>query len=107
MEQQSARMTFANRFMANVLRSPLHPLVGKTLLITVTGRKTGKAYTLPVNYSQKGDVITIISRRFRTWWRNVRGGAQVTLHLHGKDVKGWAAVIEDNPGVVAALAGYV
>jgi nitroimidazol reductase NimA-like FMN-containing flavoprotein (pyridoxamine 5'-phosphate oxidase superfamily) len=73
----------------------------------VRGRQSGKPYTLPVNYSRTGDMVTIISRRERTWWRNVRGGALVTLHLDGRDVKSWATVAEDDAGVAAALTEFV
>ena len=107
MEQQNFWMRFANQMLTAILFSPLYPLGGKSLLITVSGRKSGKAYTLPVNYSRVGDVVTIISRRGRTFWRNVRGGAPVTLHLDGRDVDGWATVTEDDPGMVAALTAYV
>jgi hypothetical protein len=48
-----------NDFMAWVLRSPFHGMLsGGMLLVTVTGRKTGKAYTLPVEYVQEGRLHT-------------------------------------------------
>ena len=44
--------TIFNPFMVWLLRSPLHKLASKnTLLITFTGRKSGKKYTTPVNYA--------------------------------------------------------
>jgi hypothetical protein len=40
-----------NDFMSWVLRSPLHGMLSNSMmLITVKGHKTGKEYTLPVNY---------------------------------------------------------
>ncbi len=101
---------FSNRFMAAVLRSPLHGLLsGSVMLITVTGRKSGKAYTTPVNYTRlgEGESLGVISYRQRTWWRNLRGGAAVTLRLKGRDVPGQATVIEDDGGVAAALAAIL
>ena len=89
-----------------MLQSPLHGLAGRSLLITVTGRKSGARYTLPVNYMRSGDVITILSRRERTWWRNLRGGAPVTLHVGGKDVPGQGTAIEDEAEVAQALQAY-
>ena len=106
MEQQNVSNRRANLVMIATLRSPLYMLAGKSLLITVTGRKSSKQYTLPVNYSRAGDVVTILSRRDRTWWRNLRNGAPVMLHLRGKDVQGWATVIEDNTEVANALKAY-
>jgi deazaflavin-dependent oxidoreductase (nitroreductase family) len=80
--------------------------MGDSLVITVTGRKTGRLYSVPVNYSQSGDKVTIISRRDRTWWRNLRGGAEVILRQRGRDVRGRATVIEDDEGVVTALTDF-
>jgi hypothetical protein len=40
-----------NDFMSWFLRSPLHGLLSNgMMLLTVTGRKTGKKYTTPVGY---------------------------------------------------------
>jgi deazaflavin-dependent oxidoreductase (nitroreductase family) len=97
-----------NQFMKATLRSPLHRLLsGGLALITVTGRKSGKPYTTPVNYLRRGDRLSIVSFRSRTWWRNLRGGAPVTLRLQGEDVKGWATVVEDYPAVAAALTDHL
>ncbi len=106
MAEQSGWMRFGNGMMTWVLRSPLHGLAGRSLLITVTGRKSGARYTLPVNYTRSCDTITILSRRERTWWRNLRGGAPVTLHVGGKDLHGQATVIEDEAEVAKALQAY-
>lgn len=41
----------ANPVVTWLLRSSLHGILsGSTLLITVTGRKSGRIYTIPVNY---------------------------------------------------------
>ena len=77
------------------------------VLITVTGHKSGRVYTVPVNYLRQGDIIRIVSFRERTWLRNLRGGAPVTLRLRGQDVKGWGDVIEDDQGVAAGLTAHV
>lgn len=97
-----------NQFTKVILRSPLHGLLsGSTMLITVTGRKSGKAYTTPVNYVRHRDVVYITSRRERTWWRNLRGGGPVTLRLQGQNVQGRAIAIEDDQGVSAGLTAYL
>ncbi len=88
MERQKFFSRVANQTLQTVLHSPLHSLAdSRSTIITVTGRKTGKLYVVPVNYWRQGDVVRIISRRNRTWWRNLRGGVSVTLCLDGKDVK--------------------
>ncbi len=97
-----------NGFMKALLRSPLHRLLSKsTMLITFTGRKSGKVYTTPVNYVRDGDQVTVVSMRDRTWWRNLRGGARITLRLEGQEVEAWGEVIEDDEAVVAGLMGYL
>jgi deazaflavin-dependent oxidoreductase (nitroreductase family) len=74
-----------NPFVSALLRSPLHGLLGtKFMLVSVTGRKTGRTYTTPVNYVRQGDTLTVISRRGRTWWRNHSKPAPVLVRLRGK-----------------------
>jgi deazaflavin-dependent oxidoreductase (nitroreductase family) len=97
-----------NSIMAFVLRSPLHGMLSKnTMLITYSGRKSGKAYTTPVNYIQVEDGLLVTSYRKRTWWRNLRGGASVTLRLQGKDRQATAEVYEDDENVTRYLAAYL
>lgn len=89
------------RTMKFLLRSPFHRLVSKSvLLITFTGRKSGKAYTTPVDYSQTGDSVSIFTHA--SWWKNLSGGAPVTLRLRGRDVPGHAEPVADDKQAVAA-----
>lgn len=60
-----------NNFVKFFLRTPLYVFMGDTMLITVTGLKTGVKYTTPVGFYRDGDTLWIISSRDRTWWRNV------------------------------------
>ena len=79
-----------------ILRSPLHGLMDKSaILITVTGRKSGKEYTIPVSYMRDGDTLLMISQREHSWWKNLRGGAQVTLYLQGHSLKAIGEVFTD------------
>jgi len=97
-----------NPIFAALLRSPLHGLMDSgTMLVSVTGRRSGRVYTAPVNYHQDGDRLTIISLRERTWWRNLRRGAELGVHLRGTARRGQASVIEDEASVAAALGGYL
>lgn len=97
-----------NVFMKWILRSPLHGMLSKnTMLITVTGRKSGRPITTPVNYVRDGNVLSVTSYRHRTWWRNLRGGAPVTLRLLGKDIHATANVIEDDAGVSRGLMAHL
>ncbi len=97
-----------NPIMKLVLRSPLHGVMSKnTMLITYTGRRSGKTYTTPVNYLQEDNEITIFSLRHRTWWRNLRDGAQVTVKIKGKTLKATTQAIEDNKTVAKGLLTYL
>jgi deazaflavin-dependent oxidoreductase (nitroreductase family) len=97
-----------NDFMSWVLRSPLHGMLSKgMMLITVTGRKTGRKYTTPVEYYDQGGYLWVITSRDRKWWRNVRGGAEVGLLLKRKPVTALAEAILDEAEVEAQLMEYV
>jgi deazaflavin-dependent oxidoreductase (nitroreductase family) len=97
-----------NDFMAWVLRSPFHGMLSNgMMLITVTGRKTGKKYTTPVGFYREGDMLWILTSRDRTWWKNLCGGADVGLLLKRKQVSGFAELELDEPAVQARLSDYV
>ena len=97
----------ANDFVALMLRSPLHALLGSTMLITVCGRRSGKPNTTPVNYCRRGDTLWILSSRTRNWWRNIGPRSIVQLHLQGRDLAGTAELILDQAAVAALLGEYV
>ena len=97
-----------NDFMAWVLRSPLHGMLSNgMMLITITGRKTGKTYTTPVGYYMEDGTMWVITSRERTWWRNLQGGAKVDLLLKRKPVKGFADVELDERSVEAGIVEYL
>ncbi len=97
----------ANDFVVLALRSPLHVLMGETMLITLTGRKTGRKITVPVNYTQECDELWVLSSRDRTWWRNLLKGGEVVVRLHGHEFKGLAEVVLDEAAVAAQLGRYI
>lgn len=91
---------FVTQTMKFVLRSPMHGMVSKTvLLITFTGRKSGKTYTTPVDNSRDGDQVYIFTHA--NWWRNLLGGAPVTLRIQGREFQGLAEPIAEDKGDVA------
>lgn len=97
-----------NPIMRWLIRSPLHFFVSKNMmLMTYTGRKSGKTYTTPMNYLTIGDYLYTISSRERVWWRNLRAGAPVTLRLRGKDVPAQAEAIEDPDQVASSLQQFL
>lgn len=98
----------ANPFVRLILRSPLHGLFSAALLlITYRGRKSGKEYTLPVEYVQDGKRIYIIPGwpEKKTWWRNLKGGLPVKLTLRGQEVTGNGIVLEQPKDAEEILHG--
>jgi len=87
-----------------LLHSPLHRFLDKhTMLVTVTGCKSGKLYTLPVSYLRDGETLLVISQKDRTWWKNLQGGAQVTVSLQGHDLKTQGETFTDTETVANNL----
>jgi hypothetical protein len=97
-----------NPIMVWLLQSPLHGMLsGSMMVIEYKGRKSGKAYRLPIGYkSVKGTLLTVSYKR-RTWWRNLRGGVPVTIRLQGKDVKAIVEVVENEEGVMDGLKAFI
>jgi hypothetical protein len=94
----------ANDFVKLLLRSPFHGLLSRSvLLITLTGRRSGQLISVPVEYYQIGEELWITSRRERTWWRNLTGGAEVGLRLRGRQRNGDAELVVDKPTVTSKL----
>jgi deazaflavin-dependent oxidoreductase (nitroreductase family) len=92
-----------NPTMRLLLRSPLHGIVsGSLMLITFTGRRSGRRYTTPVRYLQSGDVVRCFTASESKWWRNLKGGAEVALRIRGRDRRYHAVAIDDDPARVRA-----
>jgi len=96
-----------NKFMIWILRSPLHGMLDKsTLLVTVSGRKSGRQITTPVNYVRDGDTLWVTSTRQRAWWRNLRGGAPLTVRLGGVEYRAAGEALESESAVADGLRLY-
>ena len=80
-----------------LLRSPLHGLLSHELMVlSFTGRKSGKQYAVPVSYLQRDNRLYFSC--LAGWWQNLPG-AQVTVRLRGQDRHGTAARIADPEGI--------
>ena len=101
-----------NRAMIRVLRSRFSRLVDRGLmLVTVSGRHSGRPYTLPVQYVQDGRTLWVYAGGAgKTWWRNLIGGAHVHVLLRRRTHLGWATAHtpDTDPDVVQeGLRRYV
>jgi len=89
----------ANPLVRLILRSPFHGMLSAALLlITYHGCKSGKEYTLPIQYAQDKKTIYIIpgAPENKIWWRNLCRGAPVQILLAGKSLSGEANVLQGN-----------
>jgi len=95
-------MRVANVFVSALLRSPLHGVLsGQLLVLSYTGRKSGRRYQLPIVYRRDVENVTLIAGN--PWWVNMRGGAPVTLRIAGVELRGVATPVEDREQAARAL----
>jgi hypothetical protein len=107
------RLAWVNRYVnpvvRAVLRSPAHPVLSSHLmLLTVTARRSGREFTIPVGYEER-DGRLLVSLQWperKRWWHNVDGGAPVGVLLRGGARTGTARVVREAgrpAGVVVEL----
>jgi hypothetical protein len=96
-----------NDFVRFMLRTPMRFLMGSTLLVTVTGRKTEKKYSVPVSYFREEGCLWVMTSRDRTWWRNVRDGARISIFLNGQTLDAFATAELDEKTVENRMIDYI
>ncbi len=70
-----------------LLATPLHSLMsGRLMLLSFTGRKTGRSYRTPVSYVRVGDSLLVPGGG--AWWKNLERMSQTQVCLRGV----WRAV---------------
>ena len=75
------------------------------MLIRLTGRRTQRVYTIPVRYLKNGDAVWAFTSLETTWWKNLRGGATVTLRIGGEERPYRAEAIADAPDEIRSALG--
>jgi len=97
----------ANAFMKGIICSPLHPLLGDSFaVIAVTGRKTGRRISTPINVTRQADGFSVVSYRTRNWWRNLLGGRAGELRVAGETIAVTARIIDQPAEVRDGLREY-
>lgn len=97
----AAAIRVLNPIMRALLRSPAHGLVSKHLmLLMVTGRKSGRVYTIPVGRHEADGELVVSAAG--TWRHNLRGGAPVRVVLEGRERAGYAELVDDPDQVAQA-----
>lgn len=92
----------ANERMVERLRKPT--LLGRILrrritVLSYTGNRSGRTYTMPVGYKQHGDTVLLQSKygsAEKTWWRNFTGGGrEATILVNGRERTGHAVATKN------------
>ena len=83
--------------------------IGRSVaLISWTGRRSGRRYTIPVSYFRGRDgEVTVLSRRSRAWWRNFSEQPNVELRLAGATVRGQARASIGEEGALPTLTEFL
>ncbi len=69
------------------------PLGRRLMLLTLTGRKTGRTYRQPVSYVRDGE--TLLTPGGGKWKLNIEDGCAVPVRLRGRDLEVVPQVIGD------------
>jgi deazaflavin-dependent oxidoreductase (nitroreductase family) len=83
---QRMRRRLVNPLVSVVLSSRMHPVLsGSTVLLTYSGWRSGRLYTLPVMYARDGEDLLLVAgaHRKRAWWRNFTQLSDVEVLLRG------------------------
>jgi deazaflavin-dependent oxidoreductase (nitroreductase family) len=97
---------FFNPLLVWLLRSPFHWLAsGRVMLITYTGRRTGRRITIPVSYRTSDSQlrVTVGQYRQKQWWRNLPTESPVELQLRGRRVPAMARAVEEGDALRVLL----
>jgi deazaflavin-dependent oxidoreductase (nitroreductase family) len=93
---------YFNPFTRLVLGSRAHRMMsGRLMLLSFTGRRTGRSYTTPVSYVREGTDLLVPGGG--TWWKNLTSGT-ARVRLQGK----WHVVTPEvirEPVAMSAVLG--
>jgi deazaflavin-dependent oxidoreductase (nitroreductase family) len=88
-------MRLDNLLISAVLRSPAHHVLSRsTILLRYRGRKSGREYTIPVQYAEDDGqlVLYAMGAESKQWWRNLRD-AEVDVLLRGEWRRAQARIV--------------
>jgi deazaflavin-dependent oxidoreductase (nitroreductase family) len=111
----TTRTTRDFRFLKMLLRLQVFMLrrgmMGKAsdalMVITTTGRKTGRQHSTPIGYLQDGDMFIAINPQGRSnWYKNVLANPAVTLNIKGRDIPAEGAQFTDEAEIARLFDLY-
>ncbi|MGB2718279.1 MAG: nitroreductase/quinone reductase family protein [Rhodococcus sp. (in: high G+C Gram-positive bacteria)] len=94
-----------NKVFVVVMKAPvLDRVLGRSMgILTYTGRKSGKEFSLPVAYRRTGNhvKVAVAVPDKKSWWRNFESdGGRVDVDLAGVHHSGLAVATRDDRGRV-------
>jgi deazaflavin-dependent oxidoreductase (nitroreductase family) len=95
-----------NPLMRLLLRLPIRPMQERLLLVTFTGRKSGRTQTIPLSYVEDPDGSLLIPGG-GAWKWNLADGRPVQIRLRGRDRRAQAELIRDPAEVERLLPTMV
>lgn len=68
------------------------------LLLTTTGRKTGRPRTTPLRYLREGDAYMIVAsnwgqEQFPAWFKNLESNPSITIQVMGQQIPVQAEIV--------------
>lgn len=103
MRRRARLMRIANIPMRRLLALPFPtPLSRRLMVVTFTGRRTGRIYRQPVSYVRDGD--TLLTPGGGRWKLNLRPDQPVRIRLLGRDRRAVPELVRD-PGEIGGLLG--
>ncbi len=99
-----------NPLILRLLHSRAHGLASRDLLILhLTGRRTGRAYALPLSYVGQDGALYLCSRpETSSWWRNIGDGTNVRIAWRGRNIAAHARVLAaDSTEALAGLSAFL
>jgi hypothetical protein len=96
--RQARLMRLVNLPMRALLQLPLPtPLGHRLMLVTITGRRTGRRYRQPVSYLRDGD--TLLTPGGGRWTLNLRPDQPNSIRLRGRDILAYPDAVADPDAV--------
>lgn len=95
------------RLQVFLLRHNLAKRLGTiAMVLTTTGRTTGKKRSTPVGYLRDGDSVLAFTFPHHHWYKNLRRRPEASLVIQGVRIPARAEFVDDDPGRVRAIEAY-
>jgi deazaflavin-dependent oxidoreductase (nitroreductase family) len=77
------------------------------MLMTFKGRKSGKQYSIPVNYARNNDTFLVVTEQQRKWWKNFEYSTVVSVNVKRQILEGSGKAITDEKEVMKHITDYL